>query len=239
MNNAYHKEILSLIKANSGKGNTQTFSDSYLGNKNPRYAITAPVLRAMAKAWMKQHKHLSVEQFAEMLTSLIEGKSSTEKSFAGILMDYATKEQGAFDPKLFNEWLNNLEGWAEIDSVCTGEYTIKQVVSSWEKWAPLLTKLSDQKSIAKRRASLVFFCSPVSRHEDQALAVAAFKNIDRLKSEKNILITKAISWLLRSMIKHHKKLVEAYVKENRKSLPKIAVRETLVKLKTGKKTGTQ
>jgi hypothetical protein len=39
------------------------------------------------------------------------------------------------------------------------------------------------------------------------------------------------------MIKHHKKLVNDYVKANQDSLPRIAVRETMVKLKTGKKTG--
>jgi hypothetical protein len=38
------------------------------------------------------------------------------------------------------------------------------------------------------------------------------------------------------MIKYHRKALEAYLKKNAESLPKIAVRETLVKLKTGKKT---
>jgi len=38
------------------------------------------------------------------------------------------------------------------------------------------------------------------------------------------------------MVKHHRKSVEEYVQRNRKNLPAIAVRETLTKLKTGKKT---
>jgi 3-methyladenine DNA glycosylase AlkD len=66
--------------------------------------------------------------------------------------------------------------------------------------------------------------------------LAALENVTELKSEKAVLITKAISWVLRSMVKHHKTLVTQYVKENKDTLPAIAVRETLIVLKTGKKT---
>ena len=50
------------------------------------------------------------------------------------------------------------------------------------------------------------------------------------------MISKAISWVLRSLIKHHRKLVADYLTSNVATLPKIAVRETLIKLETGKKT---
>lgn len=61
-------------------------------------------------------------------------------------------------------------------------------------------------------------------------------NIERLKHEKEILITKAISWVLRSAVTHHEQAVKRYVLANKDTLPKIAVRETLVKIKTGTKT---
>ncbi|HZX73671.1 MAG TPA: DNA alkylation repair protein, partial [Cyclobacteriaceae bacterium] len=78
-------------------------------------------------------------------------------------------------------------------------------------------------------------CSPISKHADQHLADMALANIDHLKHEKEILITKAISWVLRSMVRHHRKSLVAYMNENSDSLPKIAVRETNRKLDTGKK----
>jgi 3-methyladenine DNA glycosylase AlkD len=71
--------------------------------------------------------------------------------------------------------------------------------------------------------------------DDGRLSALALQVIDTLKHEKEILITKAISWLLRSMIKNHKDLVSEYLKNERESLPKIALRETLVKIKTGVK----
>jgi 3-methyladenine DNA glycosylase AlkD len=236
MQNAFYQEILHLIKENSGTGTAHTFSDSYLGNSHPRYPISAPVMRRIGKEWMRCHKTITAVQFTDLLTSLIEGVSSTEKVMAGILMDCATKDQRNVHPKMFDQWLDHLEGWAEVDSLCTGEFTITSIPADWKKWKPVLNKFAKDKNIHKRRASLVLLCSPVRYVRDDEVADVALKNIDRLKHEREVLITKAISWLLRSMVKNFKPAVALYVKQNKESLPKIAVRETLTVLKTGKKT---
>jgi 3-methyladenine DNA glycosylase AlkD len=233
---AHHKEILALIKARSGKGTQHTDLDSYLGNSHPRYPIAVPVLRTIARAWMLEHKSMSHVELSNVLSSLAAGKSGTEKSMVGTLLDYATAEQKGFSPKLLDEWLGHLIGWAEVDSLCTGKYSATEVPRNWKAWQPLLRKFSKSDNIQKRRASIVLLCSPLSKASSPALAETGFENIDRLKHEKEVLITKAISWLLRSMIKHHRTQVEDYVNENLDSLPKIAIRETLQKLKTGKKT---
>src|SRR4051812_2259659 len=127
MINPFHQEILKLIRKNSGNPTQHTFLDSYLGNEHPRYPINVPTLRTIAKTWMQQHCELSAIEFAALLTSLVQGKSSTEKSMAGILLDNATPAQCTFDPTLFDQWLDHLIGWAEVDSLCTGKYTAHQI----------------------------------------------------------------------------------------------------------------
>jgi 3-methyladenine DNA glycosylase AlkD len=234
--NKYHQEILALIRKASGTPTQHTFLDSYLGNENPRYPINAPRLRAIAKAWMKNHRDLSSKQFADLIGSLVKGVSSTEKGMAGILLDNATAAQKKFDPMLFEKWLDHLTGWAEIDSVCTGRYCDSEIPAAIPVWKKILTRLSRSPNINKRRASLVFLCSPISHSEDPRLADLALRNIERLKSEKEIIITRAISWLLRSMIRYHRKALSAYLKVNVSTLPAIAVRETNVKLATGRKS---
>ena len=234
--NIHHEEILKLIQKKSGKPTQHTFLDSYLGNDHPRYPISAPILRTIAKDWMREHRDLSPTDMALLFTSLIEGESATEKCMAGILMDYTTREQRKFKPGLFDQWLDHLIGWAEVDAVCTGQYTITEIPEQWKAWKPLLIKFSKSKNIHKRRASLVLFCSPVSQAHDAHLAEVVFENVNRLKSEKEILITKAISWVLRSMVKYYKKELTEFMKTEGKTLPAIARRETLIKLKTGKKT---
>ena len=236
MINPFHAEILQLIKEKSGTPTKHTFSDSYLGNTHIRYPINAPALRAIIKEWMRSHRALTATEVAAIVTSLIQGVSSTEKITAGILLGYTTPDQRKFNSELFDKWLNHVIGWAEVDALCTGDYTITEIPANWSVWKKLLARFSKDTNINKRRAALVLLCSPVSRAKDERLAEVAFKITDRLKSEKAILITKAISWLLRSMVKHYKADVASYLENNADTLPKIAVRETLVKLKTGKKT---
>ncbi len=233
--NPLHKEILVLIKLNSGKPTQHTFLDSYLGNSHPRYPISIPSLRKIAKEWMTTNRDLSAPQLAVLLTSLIKGKSSTEKCVVGILLDYTTIDQRKFNAKLFNTWLNHVEGWAEVDSLCTGKYSQTEILSQWKSWKPLLIQFSKDKNIHKRRASLVLLCSPLRKSQDPRLASIALRNVSKLKSEKEILITKAISWVLRSMVQHHRAALEMFLKEE-SGLPSIAVRETMRVLKTGRKT---
>src|ERR1051325_10646088 len=110
MPNPYHATLLKLIKANSGQATQHTFVDSYLGNSHPRYAINAPTMRLIAKEWAKAHRHLPAKEFAAVLSSLLEGKSGTEKIMAGMLLDYSTPDQRQFDAALFDGWLGQLEG---------------------------------------------------------------------------------------------------------------------------------
>jgi 3-methyladenine DNA glycosylase AlkD len=232
----HHKDILTAIRANANKATQHTHQDNYLGSSHPRYDISNPVLRMLAKEWMKSHRDLSADDLANVVTSLIEGKSATEKWMGGMLLDYAKPEQLAFEPALFDEWLEHIMGWAEVDVLCSGSYSVAEVPRYWKKWEPLLRKFSKSKNIHKRRASLVLLIAPLRKKSNEPLAAMAIENIERLKGEKEILITKAISWILRTMIKHHKDLVAEYIEENRGTLPSIAVRETLVKLTTGRKT---
>lgn len=235
MKAGYHKDILDLIRKHSGKATKHTFADGYLGNAHPRYAISIPALRTVAQTWMRDHTDISAATFGNLLTSLAKGESGTEKTMVGILMDYAQEEQNKFDPQLFDEWLDHLTGWAEIDAVCSGRYTRTEIVGQWKAWKPLIIRFSKSKKISKRRASLVLLVLPVRLTADNRLSALALQVINTLKYEKEILITKAISWLLRSMIKNHKTLISEYLENEGQSLPKIALRETLVKIKTGVK----
>ena len=111
------------------------------------------------------------------------------------------------------------------------------MLANWKQWKSLLVSLSKSQNVHKRRASLVLLTKPVKESTDPRLARLAFANIGRLKSDKDILVTKAVSWLLRALIKYHRQEVERYLKDNSDSLPKIALRETRNKLKSGHKSG--
>ncbi len=173
--NTHHAAILNEIKARSGVPTSHTFLDGYLGNSHPRYPINAPTLREIAKTWAKENKTLTAKEFCSVLDSLINAPSSTEKVMAGIIMDYGTKEQITFDPKIFDRWLDQLEGWAEVDAVCTGRFTIKAIPENWSAWEKLLRRFAKSKNINKRRASLVLLCSPIRYADNNEMAEVHLK----------------------------------------------------------------
>jgi len=234
--NPHHKNLLQQIRSLAGKPSHDEFLSNYLGNPHVRYAIDTATLRTLIREWAREHRQLTAEELADVVSSLVQGESSTEKIGAGILLGYSGRHQRNFNPEYFKRWLDHLIGWAEVDALCSGDFPARQVPADWTRWKKVIAALSKDKNIYKRRASLVLFCSPVGKARNEELLENAFQIIDRLKSEKDIVITKAISWLLRSLVKYHREEVDVYVDANEDTLPRVAVRETRVKLDTGRKT---
>lgn len=230
-----HREILKGLKKLSGHGTKHQREFWYTGNRHFSYNIKNGLRRQVIKNFLKRHEGISQKEFTSLLNSLYKGKSHEEKSCAGMLLKYSKKHRQSVKPELLDNWLNYLDGWAEVDSLCQSNFTADEMLANWKNWQKMLIKFSKDKNRCKRRASLVLLTKPVSDSGNQILFETAIQNIDRLKNEKDVLITKAISWLLRSMIKNHKKKTAKYIKENEKTLPKIAVRETKRKLLTGRK----
>jgi 3-methyladenine DNA glycosylase AlkD len=234
MNN-FHEELLAELKKHAGKGTTHSANDSYLSSGHYYYSVSVPVKRKIALQWVKVHKNIEVAELLSLLQSLFRGESYEEKTMAGILLGYLPNQRKEINPELLDVWLANLVGWAEIDTLCQGTYSAKEILYQWETWKNLLIKFSKDTDISKRRAALVLLTGPVANSDNKTLEKLAFEVIDTLKAEKDILITKAISWLLRSLVKFHKTDVRIYVETNKDLLPKIAVRETMRKIETGRK----
>lgn len=233
--NKFHKEILGEIKKSAQNKSNSTWVAKYLGTSHKYYSLSNPTKREIAKVWVKNHNDISISEFERLLNSLFKGVSYDEKSIASYLLLYLPALRKQLNIGLLDSWLDDLAGWAEIDNLCQSNYTANEMLSNWNSWKSLLNKFSKDKTISKKRASLVLLTKVVYQSGDKRLPDLAFKIIDRLKSEKDILITKATSWLLRDLTYLHKSEVEEYLKKNESSLPKIALREVKRKLLTGRK----
>ena len=238
----HHKVLIAgLEKHRRNRAHSQA-NDSYLSSGHRYYDVSVPTLRTLAKAWLKENGDIPDAEFRTVLDDLYRGKSYEEKVLASILLSYHRTGPGTIGPKLLDGWLDHLVGWAEIDSLCVcsssasrRNFTEDEMLDDWSEWVRFIRKLSRDKNINKRRAALVFLTVPARYSEDKRLAALGFEVIEKLKSERHIMITKAVSWLLRSMVRHHERAVAAYIRENRHSLPAIAVRETTRKITTGRK----
>jgi 3-methyladenine DNA glycosylase AlkD len=230
----HHKTLLAEIQSKQRKGR-DAFGASYLRSGHRYYGLTAPELRGLAKAWLRANKTLPPEEIVDTLGNLIEGPSHEEKTLAAVLLGYSKEARAAVSTKNLDAWLDHLAGWAEVDALCSNVFKPDEVLADWKAWERLLKRLARDENINKRRAALVFLTGPVRYSADKRLLALAFETVERLKSEREIIITKAVSWLLRNMSMQHKKAVAAYIAKNKASLPAIAVRETARKITTGRK----
>lgn len=235
--NEHHAELLGELNKNAEGSGAQPWPKlpSYLGTSKICYGVPAAVKGRIVRDLLKKHPDLTVPEYVELVSSLCRGRSFDEVSLAGALLGAAPKLRRQLDPRLLDRWLEYVEGWAETDSLCQSSFTAQEVLARWEEWQELLVEFATSSNIHKRRASLVLLARPIRESADERLAELALANIERLKVEKGILITKAVSWLLRDLVKHHKTKVADYLEANADSLPRIAVRETRRKLLTGKK----
>ena len=233
--NSHHKTLLGSVETHQRKRVHSQANDSYLSSGHRYYDVSIPVLRTIAKTWLKENKVIADVEVLAVLDSLYRGKSYEEKVLASIVLSYHHEGRKAVAPKQLNAWLDGLVGWAEVDSLCQSSFTADEILGNWSVWQRFIRALSRDKNINKRRAALVFLTAPTRHSDDSRLAALSFEVIERLKAHREIIITKAVSWLLRSMVPHHRRAVAAYIDANRDSLPAVAVRETTRKIATGRK----
>jgi len=235
--NKHHTYLLEQIKSVSKAQPFKSKLDaSYDGHNEKTYKVSNPQLRKIVKSWVKDNKTIPLDEFTSLLNSIYkQSESSTEKYLGGFLIEYLPHLEKQIDPELLDNWLENLTGWAQIDSLCQSKFSSKTMLENWPSWETAIKSFNKSSNISKRRASLVLLTLPVRESSDERFINLAFENIDNVKHERDILITKATSWLLREMVKLHAKTIKTYLDKNKDSLPKIAVRETTRKLETGRK----
>jgi 3-methyladenine DNA glycosylase AlkD len=201
------------------------------------YGIPQPELRAFIKTW-SQTNPLSYDDWITALDDLYAGNLLEEKLFAGILLDQYPTYRRQLPLSQFDTWLGQLDGWQEVDNTCQSTFSAKELLARWDEWETFLRGLSTDDNINKRRASIVLLLPSLSKSPDDRFWSLAVTNINQIRHEKDKLITKAISWVLRTSIRHHRDGVMQYIAE-KTDLPAFVVREVETKLKTGKKLGNR
>ena len=232
--NKHHKGLLDQIKVNASSTHYKNIN-RYLGTPNKIYSVPSTICKKILDNFKKDNKEIPENEFYELLDSLDSGKSFEEKAFVGGLLIRYKEYRANIDLKYLDKWLTNRVGWCEIDSLCQSTFTAEEILDRWSEWEKLLRKFAVSQNISKRRASLVLLVKACRESADSRLSDLLFENIEKVKHEKDILITKAVSWGLRELVKHHKSEVKKYIDANIDNLPKIAIRETKRKIETGRK----
>ena len=232
-----HEGLLAELRAAGRPYRGGIENDSYTGSGRAFFNVSAPDLRRLARTWLAAHRKDPDADILAVAERLFAGEVYEEKILAAVMLGYSARARRQVTPAMVDAWLGGLNGWAEIDSLCASVFPAPEMAADWPAWRAALGRLSRDANINKRRAALVLMTTPTRTSDDARFRDLALEVVERLKGERAILITKAVSWLLRSMAVRHGAAVSAYLDANAASLPAIAVRETRTKLRTGTKTG--
>jgi len=202
------------------------------------YGVRVPALRQIARDWKASHKKIGLGDLLPLVEELWDGDSQEERALA---MELLTAYRN-YIPKLswdrFDRWRRKVDNWGLTDYLGT------RVLGPWMLADPgarldHLWDLIADEDIWSRRLAIVATC-PINRGRsgitipDRTLGL-----IDRVKTERRPMMTKAVSWALREMTKTHPDQVAAYVEQNRELLAPLVLREVQNKLRTGLKSGKQ
>ncbi|MFQ6102340.1 MAG: DNA alkylation repair protein [Anaerolineae bacterium] len=200
------------------------------------YGVRVPQLRQIARDWQRAHKKIAHEELMTLVGVLWDGESREERLLAIYLLGRYKRRIPDLTWAHFERWRQDLDNWEVTDGLAVW------VLSPWlladpESRLRYLQMLIADEGMWSRRLALVATV-PINRgHTDFTIPDLTLELIDRVKEEKDPMITKAVSWALREMSKMHADRVAAYLEENRGVLAAHVVREVSNKLRTGLKSG--
>jgi 3-methyladenine DNA glycosylase AlkD len=232
-----HRRLRASLQSLAGTGSAvHHVSEAYTGSPHRALGVTTPHLRRLARAWLAKNRAMTGETILDTADSLFAGDVLDEHILAALILGYSRSARRDATPARVDGWLDGLAGWAEVDALCANIFQAKELLADWAAWGGWIRRLAADANINKRRASLVLLTGPVRRSGDARLLEAALANVTELRPERAILITKAVSWLLRNLVARHRDVVARYLETDGIALPAIAAREVKAKLETGRKT---
>jgi 3-methyladenine DNA glycosylase AlkD len=231
-----HRALLDQLRAAARPADGRFDPHGYLGTASAFLNVNVPARRKIAKDWLRAHKAWPAPDILGLVDELVRGDSHEEKTLGLLILEGLGRGRRPFGPAEADRWLDHLVGWAEVDSLCQSTFGPEDLLGAWPAWSGFIRRLARDPNINKRRAALVLLVKPSGKNPDPRLSDLAFETIGTLKAEREIIITKAVSWLLRALSEQHPAEVGRYLDAEGPSLPAIAVRETRAKLATGRKT---
>lgn len=212
------------------------FVQNYLGTRKKFLNLKSKDRNKLLRHYLPLLRQAGGAETQRLLDLLFSSATFEHLNLAGKVFSLSPKVRSRTKFSVLGRWLASTHGWAECDSICQAAFTGQEVLERFDEWRGTIERFCRSPNIQLRRASLVLQVKPVRQLADQELRTLAFTTIETLKVEREILITKAVSWLLRSLSVLDKEETREYLERNKTTLPSIAYRETSCKILTGKKS---
>lgn len=185
--------------------------------------VTVPQLRELAG----KYSNLPLK----IVDSLLSSNIHEEKYLAALILNEKyEKSDVKSKEKIVNFYLDNasrISGWDLVDS------TASQILGDWlmDKNRSILYKLAKSNNLWERRIAIIstYYFIKNSQFKD------TIKVSEILLNDKHDLIQKAVGWMLREMGKRDIAVLESFLREHYKEMPRTMLRYAIEKFSKEKR----
>jgi len=196
--------------------------------------IRVPVLRQIAKDWLRENKEMDAVDFVALLRALWK-KPIFEMKSLGLELLYANKKAlKNFDWQTLEVWLSDVDNWVHCDFLSCNIFGL--LVKQNQSHLKRLKKYLKKSGKWFQRTGIVSTLQLIRAKKIESNEVLSM--IDQIVDNQDAMIQKAISWVLRELVRAGSgQEVEKYLRRNQSRLAKYVIREVNNKLRTGLKSG--
>jgi len=198
------------------------------------HGVRTPDSRRLARDWRRANRDATPAEVLALVESLWGGESREERALGLEILQTRADLIRRLDRNWFDRRRPDIDNWAVCDFLATRVLGPWVAVDSASRLA-YLEDLVGGNHLYSRRLGLVASV-PLNRDGPEHGAWT-LRQVDRLLDERDAMITRAISWVLREMTRHQAEDVARYLESRGDRLAALPRREVRSKLRTGRKSG--
>lgn len=198
------------------------------------HGVRTPDSRRLAREWRRANPATDDRLVLDLVEALWASESRDERMLGLEILCLHPQIVRDLTHDRFDRWRRAIDNWGVCDFVAT------RILGPWALSDPddrlgYLERLVGDPQLYGRRLGLVA-CVPLNR-DGSSFGEWTLAQVDRVIDERDPLMTKAVSWVLRQMTRHQAAEVRAYLEKRGERIAALARREVRNKLRTGRKSG--
>jgi len=190
------------------------------------YGVKSPIVGKIAKKYFNEIKRKDKKEIFSLCEQLLE-TGYCEDAFIAFDWSYRMhKNYKPDDMEMFERWIEKyVDNWAKCDTLCN--HSIGSFIEQFPRYIDNLKSWAGAGNRWFRRASAVTLILPARKGR---FLEDIFEISDSLLRDKDDLVQKGYGWMLKEASKVHQSEVFNYVMNNKKDMPRTALRYAIEKM---------
>ena len=217
--NSVIAKIREELKANADEKTKQGFQ-RFFKEEVKYHGVKTGTVGKIAKKYWNEIKQLGKTEIFSLCEMLYQSGYSEEAYVAAVWLPNLVDKFEPSDLGLLSRWIEKyVDDWAKCDTLCN--HTVGGFMEKYPESVSELKSWAKSKNRWLRRAAAVSLIIPAKQGN---FLPDVFEISDILLSDEDDMVQKGYGWLLKEASRKHQKEVFNYVLNNRKKMPRTALR---------------